>query len=125
MTAYMPTVEMDKLNNEQREIMLSLTENGRLVPCPSYDCNLQSKLVHNELLRLLYRDSRWTVPLHWAWYMPHICEPLSKDDWIEATVMAESIIASDCFGSPQPVCIGHKLYRVYREDGSTFEMEVA
>ena len=125
MTTHMPTVDLSKLNSEQKEVLTPLLEGGRLVTCPRYNCGVECKLVHNELLRLVYRDARWSVPLHWAWYMPHICEKLTDEDWSRATSMAKSIIASDCFGSPQPVCIGHKLYRVYRKDGSTFEMKVA
>ena len=125
MTIFMPTVDATVLNDEQREAILPLVEGGRLVTCPRYDASKESKVLHNQLLRLLYRDPRWTVPLHWAWGMPHLIQSPSDEEWFLAESLAKSLIASRCFGDPQPVCIGHRLYRVYRENGSTFEMRTS
>lgn len=125
MTFHMPTVDFDKLPDKHQETMRSLVKKNRLVEMPSWDCSIHAKLVHHFLLKFLYRDTRWMVPLHHAWYMPHLIKPPSEDMQRSAEIEADEIYRSECFGSPQPVYMGDKQYLVTREDGSTFIMKVA
>ena len=125
MTIYMPSVDLTRMGDEQKEIMASLLDKDRLTTCPRYSCALKAKMVHHYLLKLLYCDPRWTVPVHWAWGMPHIVEKVAKEQWQEAENIAKGIADTACFGSPQPVCVAHKLYRVDKEDGTFFIMKVA
>ena len=127
MSFFMPTVDFDRLSDEEQEVMSVLVEKNRLVTMPKYDCNDHDKLVHNYILKFLYRDNRWVTPLHHAWNMPHLSKPNGYDDntlkAIENT--AFDICASGCFGSPQPVYMGDKQYLVTRDNGTIFTMKVA
>ena len=125
MSFYMPTVDFSSLIGKQRATMSNLVEQGRLVTMPKWNCNDFTKLVHHFLLKYLYRDLRWTVPRHHAWYMPHL---VSKPDNLtikNSDIEARDIYDSGCFGDPQPVHVGDKQYLVTRKDNSTFIMEVS
>lgn len=125
MSFYMPEIDFDKLPEKYQEVMKGLVEKNRLVEMPKWDRSDHTKLVHHFLLKLLYRDTRWTVPLHYAWYMPHLVKPPDEDMLKIVEIEADEIYRSDCFGSPQPVYLGDKQYLVTREDGTTFIMKVA
>lgn len=125
MSFHMPEVDFDKLPEKYQEVMKGLVEKNRLMEMPRWDCSIRAKLVHHFLLKLLYRDTRWMVPLHHAWNMPHLVKPPGEDMLKIFEFEADEIYHSDCFGSPQPVYQGDKQYLVTREDGSTFIMKVA
>lgn len=125
MSFYMPTVEFNKLPENSKEVMEELVEKNRLVTMPRYDRSVHAKMVHNFLLKFLYRDTRWSTPLRHAWYMPHLVKPCSTEDSSRFEAEAEEIYYSGCFGSPQPVYLGDKQYLVTREDDTTFIMEVS
>jgi len=125
MSFYMPTVDFDKIPEKHLGVMKALVDRNRLVVMPSIQCNVETKLTHHFLLKVLYRDTRWSTPLHHAWYMPHLTKPPNEDMRRVAEIAADEIYHSDCFGSPQPVYLGDKQYLVTREDGSTFTMKVA
>jgi hypothetical protein len=121
----MPTVDFDKIPEKHQEVMRSLVEHDRLVVMPKAGCDAHAKMVHHFLLKMLYRDTRWTVPLHHAWYMPHLVKLPDSDTLKIIEIEADEIVDSDCFGSPQPVYLGDKQYLVTREDGTTFIMKVS
>lgn len=121
----MPTVDFDAVPLEHQSAMRELVFRTRLVEMPKYDLSDNVKLIHHFLLKFLYADRRWMVPLHHAWYMPHPVKTPSEDMLRDAEIAADDIYRSNCFGSPQPVYMGDKQYLVTREDGSTFVMKVA
>lgn len=125
MSFYMPTVDLDRLSEPSIEAIKPIILHGRLVTMPGWECPHFSKLVHHFLLKRLYRDTRWTTPLHHAWYMPHLVKSPDEDMLKIAEIEADEIYHSGCFGSPQPVYLGDKQYLVTREDDTTFIMKVA
>lgn len=125
MPFYMPTVNFNLLPEKHRKVMQDLVEKTRLVVMPRWDRNVDVKLTHHFLLKLLYRDPRWSAPLHHAWYMPHLVKAPDEGSLKFTEIAAEEIYHSNCFGSPQPVYQGDKQYLVTREDGTTYIMKVA
>lgn len=125
MSFHMPSVDVSKIPEKHLGVMECLVEHGKLVVMPRHDCSAHVKMVHNFLLKMLYRDTRWSVPLHHAWYMPHLVKLPDSDTLARFEAEADEIVHSGCFGSPQPVYLGDKQYIVTKEDGSTFIMKVA
>ena len=125
MSFYMPTVDLNRLSKEQQEVMNALIVKNRLVIMPKFDCNDHTKLIHHFLLKFLYRDARWSAPIHNAWYMPHLTKVYDDKTLRSVEDAAFDICASGCFGSPQPVYMGDKQYLVTLDDGTTFTMKVS
>lgn len=125
MSFYMPTVDFSTLIGKQSTTMSNLVEHERLVVMPKWDRNDYTKLVHHFLLKFLYRDCRWNVPVHHAWNMPHLNIKPSKDILKNSEYEAEDIYDSGCFGNPHPVYLGDKQYLITQKDNSTFIMKVS
>lgn len=123
----MPSFDLSVVNPEEAALMKPLLDvKGFLLTCPRYDCPRASKILHNAILKKLYRDERWTVPLSWAWGMPHILgawiDGVPKVEMDAALTMVESFIDHLAFGTPQPYQVEFQVYRVTRPDGTTFDM---
>lgn len=123
----MPSVDLDKALPFDRELLGSLVNTkGFLVTCPHVLSSRTSKVLHNAILKLLYRDQRWSVPLEYNWGMPHIVgaffDGIPEHEMRAAMRLAANFIKRDVFGTPQPYQIEFQLYRITRPDGSTFDM---
>lgn len=124
MTFHMPTVTLPHRYKYDVIMDKLIDNNNKLLVCPRYDSYALAKLVHNELLKLLYRDRRWSVPLHHAWGMPHITISLDEKIKYLAKSFANHYIYRNVFTDPQPVEICDKTWLITREDGSTFKMTI-
>lgn len=127
MSFYMPTVNLTKLLKTERINMRPLLDcKGRLFECPPFNTPRVSKILHHVILKELYNDQRWTVPVHWAWGMPHISDLYTSDlseEMEYSTRKARRFIRKGVFESPQPYQVDFQVYRVTRPDGTTFDME--
>lgn len=121
MSFHMPKVCIKDVEFDAAMMLPDLVDiNWRLVTCPDHRVSDITKIFHNTILRELYRDLRWTVPVWYAWQMPHTVLPYEKlrNQFIP---LVKQMLDVNAFKDPQPVCIGHKTYQVFREDGSFYE----
>lgn len=124
MSFYMPTVNLDKVPEKSKKIMERLVEQNRLVTMPRFDVDDNTKIIHNHLLKMLYSDKRWMVPIDSAWQMPHLTKSYGYEKMCQYELEAEQIYFSGCFGSPRPVYLEDKQYIVTKEDGKLFILKV-
>lgn len=125
MTFHMPKVYIADVSYNVACMLAEITDtNWKLLTCPKVGTHDWLKFFHNIILRELYRDPRWTVPVHWAWRMPHTLAPRFEEARKILTPLVRRMIEKNVFRDPQPVYIGNKTYVVTNPDGSTFEMKV-
>lgn len=125
MSFHMPTVDISDVSYNVAGMLSEITDiNWRLLPCPKSNTHDWLKFFHNVILRELYRDRRWSVPIHCAWRMPHTLDSRFEEAQKILTPIVRRMIEKNVFRDPQPVCIGDKTYLVTRPDGSSFEMKV-
>lgn len=123
MSFYMPTVNLEKVPEKSKKIMESLVVQNRLVTMPRFDADDHTKIIHNHLLKMLYCDKRWMVPIDSAWQMPHLTKSYDYYERCQYELEAEQVYFSGCFGSPQPVYFEDK-YIVTKEDGKFLILKV-
>lgn len=121
----MPKVCISDVNNDVASMLAEITDSHwRLLTCPLIGTHDWLKFFHNIILRELYHDPRWTVPVHWAWQMPHTLASRFEDAQKILTPLVRRLISKNVFRDPQPVYIGDKTYIVTRPDGSTYKFTV-
>lgn len=81
MSYRMPKINYSELLKTYGDVQLLLTplidvtRNGTLCVCPRYNVDSLSKLLHNNLLKLLYKGdfkNKYIVPYPTTWGMPHV-----------------------------------------------------
>lgn len=102
MTFRMPDVDLTKLCPFYQDILSPIVENGKLVSCPSIFCGDTIKVIHSRLLKMLYRDKMWTVPVHDTWYMPHVLQKFSGLQISLFDKIVREMVSAGCFvGRPK------------------------
>ena len=122
---YMPTINFDRVPVRAMSVMTELTENSKLITMPKWDCSFESKMIHNRLLKILFRDKRWTVPVHYSWGMPHLFKVPTFSEMDLADSIALEIFHSGCLVDHQPIQIDDKTYLCKDHKGVAFFLNVA
>lgn len=121
----MPKIYIEDVSHDEAEMLAEITDtNWRLLTCPLYNTDPWLKFFHNIILRELYHDPRWCVPVWWAWRMPHTLDKRFEAAKVELTPIVKEMISKNVFRDPQPVYIGNKTYLIMKPDNSTFEFTV-
>ena len=125
MSFHMPKVYIKDVSYNVACMLAEITNNDwKLLTCPLQGTHDWLKFFHNVILRELYHDPRWTVPLWWAWRMPHTLAPRFEQAQAILTPIVRQMIEKNVFRDPQPVYTGNKTYIVTRPDGSAYEFKV-
>ena len=81
MSFIMPRINIDSVNDEYKNnIKNIIDQNGFLEVIPNSQTNDLEKLIHVNILRKLYRDTRFKTPHNTAWRLPHVVtvDPLEQ-----------------------------------------------
>lgn len=125
MSFHMPEIYIKDVSYSVAIMLAKISDHkGRLKLCPPHHADDWLKFFHNVILRELYKDPRWTVPVWHAWGMPHTLSEEFESAQKILTPLVSRLINSEVFRDPQPVYIGNKTYHVTNQDGSTFRMTV-
>lgn len=125
MPFHMPVVSIQNVSHNVACIFSEITDqNWRLVTCPRYSVHDWVKLFHNTILRELYSDHRWSVPVWWAWGMPHTVVANVEEAQQILSPVVKQMIKKGVFKDPQPVHKGNKIYLITNPDETTYEFKV-
>lgn len=126
MSYHMPSVNLTRLSKFHRSIVEPLVDHrGKLVTCPPIRCGDTTKLIHNHLLKLLRRCPGWSVPLPYAWQMPHICRKIDDLEMALSVRVALEVFDSGCLtGRQQPIIVEDKVYLCRNGEDDAFYITI-